>query len=264
MKIISVSCESECFIEFNSECAILFLKNNAGLLLVFYEGLEVATVEMIDNRIVLLRKGNSYQVQDALLYGYLLQCECLDLARFLLQDVAHRNIGLFRSEDIVPYLDVDLTNVSFLNSLIAQLTLELERPTYDRSYQAYFNVLLSHINVNAKDFKPDLALMHFANRISALIDTHFISQRSTTFYAEQLGVTERSLNKLTYKIFNMRFFELLMNRLLNEAELKLTHLDVPIKVIAYDLGFSHSGHFNTYFKRYKGISPTEYRHKLIR
>ncbi|UKB78326.1 helix-turn-helix domain-containing protein [Chryseobacterium sp. MEBOG07] len=49
---------------------------------------------------------------------------------------------------------------------------------------------------------------------------------------------------------------------ISQSKLLLRNQSISIKEISYRLGFSVPGHFSSYFKKYAGISPKEYRRNL--
>ena len=53
--------------------------------------------------------------------------------------------------------------------------------------------------------------------------------------------------------------EHIQNKVLDLAKEEILGSDKPIKEIAFDLGFQYSQHFNQFFKRNVGQTPTQYR-----
>jgi AraC family transcriptional activator of pobA len=51
----------------------------------------------------------------------------------------------------------------------------------------------------------------------------------------------------------------IMEKTISEAKSMLQNSSVPIKEIAYVLGFSESAHFSNYFKKHTNTSPVSYR-----
>ena len=50
-----------------------------------------------------------------------------------------------------------------------------------------------------------------------------------------------------------------MNYKIKIIEMRLLHTDLNISEIVYELGFSDPSHLNRIFKKYKGISPSEFK-----
>lgn len=55
----------------------------------------------------------------------------------------------------------------------------------------------------------------------------------------------------------------IINYKLSLVEIRLQHSDMRLNEIAYELGFTDESHLTKTFKKYKGVSPTEFRKKLI-
>jgi AraC-like DNA-binding protein len=93
-----------------------------------------------------------------------------------------------------------------------------------------------------------------------LLEAHLCSCRSTSFYARRLGMSSRKLNSWCRSRFSGKsFYGVLIERLMVEAEYRLLCTEVPIKVIALELGFRSVQHFRTYFVRYRRVSPSRFR-----
>ena len=80
------------------------------------------------------------------------------------------------------------------------------------------------------------------------------------FYAEQLNVSAKYLGQVTRRIANRSPKAIIDNRIITEIVALLTSTNRPLKDIAQRLGFSSQAHLSRFFKKHKGLSPTEYQH----
>lgn len=103
---------------------------------------------------------------------------------------------------------------------------------------------------------PDLTL--FYDFIS-LLNTHFKSEHSASFYAEGLNITTHHLNKVVKKITTESTLTVIHERLIQEAKRLLIHTNNRGKTIAYELGFNDEAYFSKLFKKHIGISPKVFR-----
>lgn len=78
------------------------------------------------------------------------------------------------------------------------------------------------------------------------------------FYAEQLNVSARYLGQVTRRICGRSPKSIIDERITAEIASLLTTRK-PLKEIASALGFSSQAHLSHYFKKQKGMSPTEYK-----
>jgi AraC family transcriptional regulator, transcriptional activator of pobA len=80
-------------------------------------------------------------------------------------------------------------------------------------------------------------------------------------FAAQLSVHVNHLNFAVQDVTGKSTTAHIAERIMNEAKALLRHSNWNIADIAYSLGFDYPNHFNTYFKKHEGITPTNYRTK---
>lgn len=78
---------------------------------------------------------------------------------------------------------------------------------------------------------------------------------------QDVGLSRAHLNRKMKELFGLTPSEFIRNIRLRKACELLKQPDVDISQIAYSVGFSSQPHFSTAFKRFTGISPSEYRTK---
>lgn len=99
-------------------------------------------------------------------------------------------------------------------------------------------------------------------QIEKLIEDNYHRQSSTDFYVQELGISTTTFNRLCKKYFKKNFITLLNLKRIASAKNKLFLTNLPIKVIAYEEGYSDPLYFSRVFKKYCGISPKEFRIQL--
>ncbi|WP_121201813.1 helix-turn-helix domain-containing protein [Mucilaginibacter gracilis] len=92
-----------------------------------------------------------------------------------------------------------------------------------------------------------------------LIEVHFRQERDLEFYAGKMHLTLPRLNNLTRAHLGKTLYELLQDRLHEEAEKLLKHTTLTAKDIAYELGMNDPAYFFRCFKRVTGMRPREFR-----
>ncbi|WP_128353297.1 helix-turn-helix domain-containing protein [Pedobacter chitinilyticus] len=97
----------------------------------------------------------------------------------------------------------------------------------------------------------------------ALVDLNYRSQRRTAFYARHMAMSPKRLNRLCREEWGVgkNCFEVVMGRLLSEAEFLLLSSDMEVKAIGYELGFVTPQNFIMYFIRWRGMTPLAFREK---
>ncbi|WBV61249.1 helix-turn-helix domain-containing protein [Chryseobacterium camelliae] len=91
------------------------------------------------------------------------------------------------------------------------------------------------------------------------VDANFAESRAVAFYAEKLAVTSNYLNILSRKNLGITAKDVINTRIVIEAKRLLLGSNVPIKQIAYDLGFQNPGSFSVFILKKTGFYPKCYR-----
>jgi|GEM_PF-3459825 len=76
--------------------------------------------------------------------------------------------------------------------------------------------------------------------------------------AENAGMSERRLNAGLTQLFGGSAFELLRRERMETARQALREGPVPLKQIAYRVGYNHTSNFINAFTRYFGVSPRQF------
>lgn len=93
------------------------------------------------------------------------------------------------------------------------------------------------------------------------VEQHYRHNSDVRFYSDLLNVASGYLGQVTRRIAAQSPKAIIDKRLLIEAERLLTNSKRTVQEIAYDLGFTSQAHFAKFFKKQRGISPTQYRKK---
>ena len=97
------------------------------------------------------------------------------------------------------------------------------------------------------------------NDLLDAIMEHHREASDVRFYADLLNVSSRYLAQVTRRISGKSPKAIIDDYLIHEIELQLKSTDNTVQEIAYRFGFSSQAHFTKFFKKLKGVSPTEYR-----
>jgi hydroxymethylpyrimidine/phosphomethylpyrimidine kinase len=101
------------------------------------------------------------------------------------------------------------------------------------------------------------------NLFVASVEQYFRHYADVTFYAEQLNVSPRYLGQVTRRVSGRSPKSIIDERIVTEVAAMLTASHCPLKEVAQRLGFSSQAHLSRFFKKHKGVSPTEYQHKKL-
>ena len=100
------------------------------------------------------------------------------------------------------------------------------------------------------------------NQFRDVVEHYCHRYADVAFYAEQLNVSPRYLGQVTRRIAERSPKSIIDERITTEIALLLTTTNKPLKEIALQLGFSSQAHLSRYFKKQKGVSPSQYKQSL--
>ncbi len=95
-----------------------------------------------------------------------------------------------------------------------------------------------------------------------LVETNFLTKRDITFYADLLHIAPNTLSKKIKSIFNKAPTQIIQERVILEAKKQIHLTHKSIKEVAAELNFTDEFHFSKYFKKYTGVSPTNFRKQV--
>jgi len=78
-------------------------------------------------------------------------------------------------------------------------------------------------------------------------------------YADDLSVTSDYLNKTVKNLTGKSAKDHIQSKLITEAKRSLLFSNISNKELAYELGFDEAAHFNNFFKKITGQTPSEFR-----
>jgi AraC family transcriptional activator of pobA len=175
-----------------------------------------------------------------------------------------------------------INDYNFYNSILNRPEVVFETDEFSKILP-YFGLLIQESNQN-NEWKMDKMLnlldcihieiarkygqtyshqTHSYNiKISAfeiLLEQHFKTQKLPSFYAEQLHITLKHLNRICNEILQKTATEVIMDRVILEIKRMLTDKQLAVNEIAYAVGYEDYSYFSRVFKKQTGMSPTEFR-----
>jgi AraC-like DNA-binding protein len=94
-----------------------------------------------------------------------------------------------------------------------------------------------------------------------LIEQNLNADLRVSWLAKQVGRTNSTLSKYYFKHMNRKIKHDILERLIQKSKIMLLSTEKSIQEIGYSLGYSDALYFSKVFKKYEGITPTEYRNK---
>ncbi|SIR18128.1 helix-turn-helix domain-containing protein [Maribacter ulvicola] len=92
-----------------------------------------------------------------------------------------------------------------------------------------------------------------------LMETNFIKETSTDYYAKQIGISSKRLNQILKEKLSLTAKQIIQQRQITESKRMLVKGDITTKELAYCLGFDSLSSFSRFFKKKTGISPSGFK-----
>ncbi|MCS3532175.1 AraC family transcriptional regulator [Chryseobacterium sp. JUb7] len=129
--------------------------------------------------------------------------------------------------------------------------------------QSYLQLILAISSKEKNKILPDKELLkddfNSLKTFQNLVEEYFLTEKNVSFYADLLNVTSNTLSKKIKSRFNKTPSQIIQERVILEAKKQIHLTRKSFKEIANELNFNDEFHFSKYFKKYTGISPTQFR-----
>jgi AraC family transcriptional activator of pobA len=181
------------------------------------------------------------------------------------REVFESNLLLQQPHPLNPDLFKQFQNL--INVLNDQFNGDSESSFYKQLVHSLLDSLLC---MYAKVYqRPDIPgkktsrLFQITQQFKNLLIEKIRQEKSPSFYASQLNISEIYLNEAVKEItgFNVTYW--LMNEIMLEAKRLLIYSQFNVKEIAYQLGYEDHTYFSKLFKKQCQSSPRDFRHSYI-
>lgn len=120
-----------------------------------------------------------------------------------------------------------------------------------------------HIEIARKYIGTNVLEIHSYNSkikdLSSLLDQYFLTEKAPSFYASQLHITLKHLNRICNQILKKTTTQVITDRIILEAKRMLMNKKRTVNEIALALGFIDYSYFVRLFKKQVGMTPTAFR-----
>ncbi len=183
-----------------------------------------------------------------------------------ISDKLINDIYLFNDYGQSPPLPLNQSQMTVYKSLIEQMlhfSTSLVNYTNDAlgSLMKLFLIQSNNHCSLVKENNPQFVetTNHLLRSFKQLLNEHYIKKHKVSDYADMLAVTADYLNKTVKNITGKTAKEHIQSKLATEAKRSLIFSNLSGKELAYELGFDESAHFNNFFKKTTGFTPTEFK-----
>ncbi len=122
-------------------------------------------------------------------------------------------------------------------------------------------ILGTRIYKQQKNYPVDKESSDIIREFNFLVEEHFREKHTVAEYAALLFKSPKTLSNLFSKQRAKTPLQYIHDRRILEARRLLSYTDYSIKEIAYQIGFGDLQAFSRFFKKFEGVSPSEYKGK---
>jgi len=163
----------------------------------------------------------------------------------------------------LPINESDLTIYQSLTTQMAYFAESLETYTLEAvgSLVKLFLIQSNNHCSLQKSHNPQLIETgnHILRSFKKALNRRYATAHMVSDYAEELAVTADYLNKTVKNLTGKSAKDHIQSKLIVEAKRSLLFSNISNKELAYELGFEESAHFNNFFKKIAGQTPSEFR-----
>lgn len=105
--------------------------------------------------------------------------------------------------------------------------------------------------------------MDLVREYNFLVEQHFKTKHTVAEYADMLHKSPKTISNLFSRLGTKTPLQLIQERKMLEARRQLRYTDLPVKEIAYELGYEDLQTFSRFFKAQEGMSPSEFREGIL-
>ncbi|MFO8029597.1 MAG: AraC family transcriptional regulator [Cyclonatronaceae bacterium] len=172
---------------------------------------------------------------------------------------------LFFGSDTAPVMQLDGEEIRRLRTLFS--VLEEEFAVTDANQEEMLRILLKRFIIRCTrlakkqilkraDEQSDIDLVRNFN---VLVEEHFRTRKTVGEYAELMFKSPKTITNVFSKYSKDSPLQVIHKRIIMETKRMLLYTDKPAKEIGYELGYSDPAQFSKLFRKYAGMTTTEFR-----
>ena len=142
------------------------------------------------------------------------------------------------------YQKNDLNKVERVALLMDLFYIDVSRMIQQMKHKSYV-----HLSYDAERFQ----------QLNELIRQNFRAHKPVSFYADQLNLSTRHLNRIVSKISGKSISDTINEIMIHEANVLLLYSDISIKEISFKLGYEDTSYFIRFYKNRTQTTPAKFR-----
>lgn len=170
---------------------------------------------------------------------------------------------LYNSPNICSSKELSMSNITLnkINSLFTDTT-HTNRMRYLVSLTVSYMIERydAHIRCsNTEETERDNEVSYYVSEFRLLCDKMHTKERDIKVYAKRIGISPRHLYEVVKKATTLSPKQIVTNYVIATAKRLLLTSTLTTQEIALKLNYEEQANFSQFFKRYVGVTPTEFR-----
>lgn len=243
-------------------------RHNSYVLVFFTKG---SGTHEIDFDVFTIQPGSMFFLQPGQMHHWNLSDDVEGFVIFYSQEMynlyfGQKTIGdypFYSSVDNKPEMVFDASESKAILPYFESMITEVNENQL-RKQDKIMNLLdIIHIEITRKYSEKHLHEAHSYNvkikGFEVLLEKNFKTEKMPSFYASQLHITLKHLNRICNEILQKTTTEVITDRIILEAKRMLMDKKFTVNEIATELGFNDYSYFTRLFKKNTGKTPTNFR-----
>ncbi|RDI54767.1 helix-turn-helix domain-containing protein [Flavobacterium glaciei] len=243
-------------------------RHNSYVLVFFTKGF--GTHE-IDFDVFTIQPGSMFFLQPGQMHHWHLSEDVEGFVIFYSQEMYNLYFGqktiadysFYSSVDNKPEMVFDVSELKAILPYFESLILETQSNLLLKQ-DKIMNILdIIHIEIARKYNETYFHEAHSYNvkikNLEVLLENNFKKEKAPSFYASQLNITLKHLNRICNEILQKTTTEVITDRIILEAKRMLMDKKFTVNEIATELGYDDYSYFTRLFKKHTGMTSTDFR-----
>ena len=243
-------------------------RHNSYVLVFFTKG---SGTHEIDFDIFTIQSGSMFFLQPGQMHHWDLSDDVEGFVIFYSQEMynlyfGQKTIGeypFYSSMDNKPEMVFDIPESKAILPYFESLILETQTIQLLKQDKIMNLLDIIHIEIARKYSKTYFHEAHSYNvkikNFEVLLEQNFKTEKAAFFYASQLNITLKHLNRICNEILQKTTTEVILDRIILEVKRMLMDKKFTINEIASELGFDDYSYFTRLFKKHTVMTPTNFR-----
>jgi AraC-like DNA-binding protein len=177
------------------------------------------------------------------------------------------DFDFFFPAELRPWLSVSGREREGIVTLFRDLQSEFDRGLSGAAdiLRATLHILLVRVNRLFARKRPPRSISRaaqLARHFHLSVEQHFREERDLGDYARELGITTNHLHDVVREMTGQSAGQIVRQRRLLDAKRLLSHTDLSVSEIGYQLGFRDPSYFSRFFRQAEELTPAEFRAQI--